>query len=414
MSNPDLALQFNDRCHCVTTHTDTLNNLLFAALGGERLELPEHMIAAEPYFLWQGHVQTMASIIEAVEAVIRNPAYEAWAVERAPAVARADRKSIGVFTSYDFHLADGCPRLIEVNTNAGGALLALQAAKAQIVDPAVCGAPALPALEDVEPAWAAMFLNEWRRERGSAPLRTIAIVDDTPHTQHLFVEFRLAKALFEAHGYRAVICAPEALEHTGAALKFGEQRIDLVYNRLTDFYLSEPAHSTLREAYLTDSAVITPAPRHHALRANKHALAFWSSPDQLQHIGVDEHSVKLLGKHIPHTESLTENNAQALWQSRKSLFFKPATGFASRGTYDGAKISRSRFSMLLNADYVAQQRVAPPTRAVQGIDAPDQLKADIRCITYGSTLQHVFARLYRGQTTNLRTPGGGLAAVVPV
>ncbi len=414
MTNPDLALQFNDRCHCVTTHSDTLNGLLAAALGDEHLLLPEHMIAEEPYFLWQGHVQTMASVIEAIETVVGITSYQAWAEQRAPSIAHIDRGSIGAFTSYDFHLADDVPRLIEVNTNAGGALLALQAAKAQIVDQTVCGAPALPPLDAVEPAWVAMFEHEWRLERGAAPLQTIAIVDDNPATQHLFVEFRLAQALFEAHGYRAIICSPETLHHADRALTYDGERIDLVYNRLTDFYLSEPAHATLRQAYLAGDVVLTPAPRHHALRANKHALTFWSSPDQLQRIGLEAPSIELLSTHVPRTVALTEHNAETLWEARKNLFFKPASGFASRGTYDGAKISRNRFKTLISADYVAQERVAPPLRAVQGSHAPHQLKADIRCITYGSRLQHVFARLYRGQTTNLRTPGGGLAAVVPV
>ena len=39
------------------------------------------------------------------------------------------------------------------------------------------------------------------------------------------------------------------------------------------------------------------------------------------------------------------------------------------------------------------------------------MKADIRCYVYAGRIQCVAARLYQGQTTNFRTPGGGFAPV---
>ena len=39
------------------------------------------------------------------------------------------------------------------------------------------------------------------------------------------------------------------------------------------------------------------------------------------------------------------------------------------------------------------------------------MKADIRCYVYNGHIQLVAARLYQGQTTNFRTPGGGFAPV---
>ena len=39
------------------------------------------------------------------------------------------------------------------------------------------------------------------------------------------------------------------------------------------------------------------------------------------------------------------------------------------------------------------------------------MKADLRSYTYDGKVQLVAARLYQGQTTNLRTPGGGFAPV---
>ena len=42
-------------------------------------------------------------------------------------------------------------------------------------------------------------------------------------------------------------------------------------------------------------------------------------------------------------------------------------------------------------------------------DEAQRMKADIRCYVYGGRIQLVAARLYQGQTTNFRTPGGGFA-----
>ena len=39
-------------------------------------------------------------------------------------------------------------------------------------------------------------------------------------------------------------------------------------------------------------------------------------------------------------------------------------------------------------------------------------KLDIRLYTYGGQLLLAAARLYQGQTTNFRTPGGGFAPVL--
>jgi len=39
------------------------------------------------------------------------------------------------------------------------------------------------------------------------------------------------------------------------------------------------------------------------------------------------------------------------------------------------------------------------------------LKSDVRCYVYDGKIQLVAARLYQGQTTNFRTPGGGFAPV---
>jgi hypothetical protein len=62
--------------------------------------------------------------------------------------------------------------------------------------------------------------------------------------------------------------------------------------------------------------------------------------------------------------------------------------------------------------YVAQ-RIAAPGERVICLDGsePQSLKYDVRCYVYDGKVQLVAARLYQGQTTNFRTPGGGFAPV---
>jgi hypothetical protein len=41
-----------------------------------------------------------------------------------------------------------------------------------------------------------------------------------------------------------------------------------------------------------------------------------------------------------------------------------------------------------------------------------RLKLDVRNYVYAGEVQSLAARLYQGQTTNMRTPGGGFASVL--
>ena len=43
---------------------------------------------------------------------------------------------------------------------------------------------------------------------------------------------------------------------------------------------------------------------------------------------------------------------------------------------------------------------------------PQSMKADLRAYAYAGKVLLLAARLFQGQTTNFRTPGGGFAPVV--
>jgi len=114
----------------------------------------------------------MTEAIQALERVIALPAYQSMALDRAPVIARHHFGPRGVFQGFDFHLdADG-PKLIEINTNAGGALLNAALARAQ---DACCQEmewtrhPKL-ALNSLEDQFVEMFRNEWRSVRDQASI----------------------------------------------------------------------------------------------------------------------------------------------------------------------------------------------------------------------------------------------------
>ncbi|MEO5963553.1 MAG: hypothetical protein ABIO75_03995, partial [Thermomonas sp.] len=187
--------------------------------------------------------------------------------------------------------------------------------------------------------------------------------------------------------------------------------VDLVYNRLTDFSLQDPANAVLREAYLQHAVVLTPHPQAHALYADKRNLALLSDDRQLQALGVPASSRDILLAGIPATERVDPNQAEHLWSERRGLFFKPATGFGSRAAYRGDKLTRRVWQEILAGDYVAQAIVAPGERVISGQSPLQTLKFDVRNYAYEGQVQWLAARLYQGQTTNFRTPGGGFAPV---
>lgn len=59
------------------------------------------------------------------------------------------------------------------------------------------------------------------------------------------------------HGIAAQVVDAQALQWHDGRLWHGDCVIDLVYNRLTDFYLVEPRHAALREAFSAGAVVLT-------------------------------------------------------------------------------------------------------------------------------------------------------------
>ncbi len=368
-----------------------------------------HLFADAAVFVAAAQMRQIREVIDAAERVMMLPG---WGQSSAP------DSALGVFYGYDFHLnADGA-HLIEINSNAGGGFLNVLLLDSQRGAnwPGVAPVHASPfdtsgradiGLNDV---FLDMFRNEWRLARGGAPLQAVAIVDERPEEQYLYPEFLLAQKMFERAGIMACIADPSALQLRGNELYLGEQKIDLVYNRLTDFSLQK--YPALRQAYLEGGAVVTPGPAHYARYADKRKLARLTDAEGLRALGASEADIATLLAGVPQTRLVQAADQERWWQERKHWFFKPAAGYGSKGSYSGAKLTKRVFEEIMRGGYVAQRMAAPGERMVCAEGAePQPLKCDVRCYVYDGRVQLVVARLYQGQTTNFRTPGGGFAVV---
>ncbi len=351
-----------------------------------------HVFAAAPVFISESQLQQMRAVIAAVEEVAGAP--EA-------------KSALGVFYGYDFHLNEQGVHLIEINTNAGGAFLNALLIESQhglfLYGTAV-------AEHRLQQVFIDMFRNEWRLVRGDAPLKTIAIVDEQPEFQYLYPEFLLMQKIFEREGYAVHIVDPSGLQAREDGLYCDEQRIDLVYNRLTDFDLHQFPH--IRAAWDEQQVVLTPNPAHYRRYADKRKLTQLSDREWLRSSGVSQAGIEALLQGVPQTRLVQAQDSDQWWNERKQWFFKPVSGYGSKGAYRGDKLTKRVFEEIMQSDYVAQRMAQPDERKVCAEGAePQLLKFDVRCYVYDGNIQLVAARLYQGQTTNFRTPGGGFALV---
>lgn len=309
----------------------------------------------------------------------------------------------GVFMGYDFHLQNYneniTPKLIEINTNAGGAFLNLCLLNAYYKNDEANKL----ANEFIE-----MFKNEFAIFNNTQNLQTIAIVDENPSEQFLYPEFEICQKILTKNNIQTIISSPENLSLKNNNLYYNNRvKIDFIYNRLTDFYLSSNAkNNALLNAYKNDFAAISPNPKIYDLYANKNNLINLSNAGFLDSLQIDSESKNILLKHIPKIFKVKNDDAENLWKQRKNLFFKTSEGYGSKAVYRGDKLTKKVFAEIIESDaYLAQEIIPPSEHLLKNINSV--MKADFRCYCYNGKIQLVAARLYQGQTTNFRTENGG-------
>ena len=401
--------ELNRLCACALVDIGHVGESLGISAPGATTLDPVHAHLFSPYglFVHRTSLDLMGAVAQAVFEVARNRKYAEHVLRRAPDIARHDPGSLGGVLGLDFHLTVAGPRLIEINTNPGGLLL-----NALVLDSVRSCAPAAwspwTSGARAREASVAAWLDDARAQLGRMPTR-MAIVDVAPREQFLYPEFKLYVDAFKERGVVTVIRAPEDLAFGPNGLEDADGQIDAVYNRLTDFALADRAAEPLHQAYLARAIALIPHPRAHALFADKRNLSPLADASLLDSWGVDPLVANRLAQVIPSTVEVTPENRDSLWADRRGYFFKPATGFGSRGSYRGDKLTRRVWDSMPSTSYVAQAFAPPSLRIVHG---GALLKADVRCFASASGVLLYAARLYQGQTTNMRTLHGGFAAVL--
>lgn len=408
MNNVSVAYNTNQAGKWIEANLHSLNSLY----GSDAWK---SMLSNHPVFVNQAHIDEMENVIRILTEISGNPAFQAIVAPHLPAIAKTKTPAKGVLFGYDFHLSDSGPKLIEVNTNAGAAYLNhfLNTSQQPCCDTvARFMRPPIETSQPFEQRLLTMFLKEFEYAAPGEVLRTIAIIDERPEEQFLYPEFILFKDLFEKNGIQALIVEPEDLRYDGDKLRCGDQAIDLVYNRHCDFYLEDASLKALKQAYLNRNVVLTPNPHAYGFAADKRLLAHLSDEAFLAQLSLPQAARTQLLKALPKTRIVTLENADRLWTERKLWFFKPMTGYGSRATYFGGKLTRKTWQAIIDSgNYIAQEFVPPSQGEARVEGEMTVFKQDFRNYVYDGETLMLAARLYRGQTTNMKTPGGGFATV---
>ena len=291
-------------------------------------------------------------------------------------------KTKSILTCFDFHYTEEQGlKLIEINTNASLYLpITLQrCAQANNCQP---------------PQFADLF-RSFEEAFDLKPGDKISVFDKVPENEGLYFEFLIFKEWLMQKGFETNIVSLESFE---------QEAHDNVYNRYTDFYFTDPESTEIKDNYFNHRRKFSPNPREYFLMADKKRLQV------LREFLQEENPV--LANIIPETRTFAEfESKDALWETRKKYFFKPGISFGSKGAFSGKGISRKAFDRLFAPDFIAQEFCPAGRQTFEHGDEKIEMKFDLRFFTFNGKVQNYGARLYQGQTTNMKTPLGGLTPI---
>lgn len=309
--------------------------------------------------------------------------------------------NLSVLMSYDFHLDEDTPKLLEINTNASGFLLS------DMLYDRPQGNPYPDAMASLKDS----FMEEFKR-LGLNRSPRIAIIDETPHTQKMYPEFLFYQSLFSAWGYKAGIHDYRDLTYRDGALFAQNEKVDFIYNRYCDFTFSNPSSKALRRAYLDGACGFSPNPKEYILLADKKNMALMNREGWMESIAAPDISLNAIRKVlIPSWQTHDFESPREIWEKRKQLFFKPMQSYGGKSAYRGKSITRKTFQDVVSRDCLIQQYVPTPKITFKDDETSASWKYDIRAYAYGGNVQMLVARIYQGQISNFNQPNGGYCPV---
>jgi len=334
-----------------------------------------------------------------------NPSYKRLVSQQDIKIATHDPGNQAALMAFDFFRTESGLRLVEINTNGGGFLVAMMRAHMGLSRRLQTHTDLVTTIRD-------MFLNEYTLSTGKTNLKTVAIVDENPNSQNLFFEFLGFQRLFRSFGWTTEILAPQDLifDRKTKRLKTKKgQPIDLVYNRHCDFYLRTEPVDALKQAYLENAICLTPNPHEYGLLADKSRLVDLSDPKLTKSLNLTPADTKLIRSFIPTVRNLNDIPLEDVHQNKSNYFFKPKQSFGSKGVYSGKKITHRKIDEIATQDYILQPIFTPKKINVPGVATP--FKEELRAFAYNGQIQLITGRLYQGQVFNMKTPGSGFSSV---
>lgn len=236
-----------------------------------------HMVSPYVIEVENGTIERIRRFIESAYSLSRTAEYQAKIQKDDTEVFSHPSRNQSVLMGYDFHTPLQRESLIEINTNAAMFLISdllnqIQGIRLKSKN----GFSPIQALKE-------SFLEEFRafsRSPTSSP-KKIVITDENLKQQKRYVEFLMYKDLFASWGWNPEIVEFQDLRpdpSSRSLLTPAGERIDLLYNRYCDFYLSRPESLHLRRAYLEGWCCVSPNPFEYLLLADKNRMAELSSP----------------------------------------------------------------------------------------------------------------------------------------
>jgi hypothetical protein len=359
----------------------------------------KHGISPFSTTLSRSALKQMIHLVHDLQLLCEHPDYPN-ALKNLDPTTQCNKTHFSVLMGFDFHVTkDDQVKLIEINTNAGGLWFANQSYQPNIKQ---FSSPLAQRL-------LATFLNEYRlfHQNKQASPKLIAIIDQDPPSQFLLPEMQVFAQLFKQAGINCIIIDPGEIETIESQLYFKDQLIDMIYNRHCDFYFSSPEMKFIHHAWQNQSTCITPNPRIYGLLADKQRMADWYQSDILERL-LPAKTAHRLRNTLAKTHLLSDFNHQEFWAQRKQWVLKPLNGYASRGVYMGAKLTKHKFNSFNPQKILIQECIKPSiTLSPDG----EKFKTDFRLFTYRHQLLALSARIYQGQVTNLRTANGGFSRI---
>ena len=319
---------------------------------------------------------------------------------------------------YDFHLTPAGPRLIEVNTNAGGALLnglhtavAVRSRRGSRACARTCCRSRRSEQRIVR-----TFVAEFEAVRGAGarPAR-VAIADERPREQFLYAGVRAVRvAVRAARGSARAICDTRGARARRAAASRCAASASTSSTCATPTSRSPaPRSRALRAAYLAREVVVTPAPReHHPAREQAPARAVLVARARSRSSASRRTTRASSPRWCRRRARSPSSAASAPGASASSGCSSPARRSAAAPSTAATRSRARKLEEIAgDADFLAQRRVEPGLLEVETSDGPREMKFDVRAYAYRDEILLLGARVYQGQVTNLRSAGGGFSAI---